>query len=86
LYNEGYLVDIFCVLGGQMKKLILIAIATVVGTCAYASQSSQLASITSAFKTSPHEKPKIDPNDVMMGYAGEDIYHRLVIVPRTATA
>lgn len=81
------------VLGGKMKKLILLVGAILVGTYSFADIASTgvgknslyLKSLSTALKTYPTQ-PKQDKNDITMVYGGEDISRRPTIVPHTATA
>ena len=59
-----------------MRKLTLLALA-LISTCSFASVSSiqapQLKSLGYAFKSHSTIAPKIDPKDITMGYAGQDV-------------
>jgi|GEM_PF-3929379 hypothetical protein len=74
-----------------MKNLIIVA-AFLVSTYAFAGAQSaglnkhspQLNALGSAFKTHPNVVPKINPNDITMGYTGEDVYR--ITDPKITTA
>jgi len=43
--------------------------------------SSTLKAFSSAWKNYKALTPKLQPNDITMGYAGEDVYHRIFVTP-----
>jgi len=67
--------------GGKMKRLMMTALAILVSASAIADiqstglskNSKQLQSLGSSFKSNSTVVPKIDSNDITMGYAGQDV-------------
>lgn len=72
-----------------MKRLLIITAAILVSTYTFAdfqsSGSSQLKQLGMAFKSKPIAEPKINSNDITMGYAGQDISRKPTIAFHTAT-
>jgi hypothetical protein len=70
-----------------MKSSIMTVIAILITANAFADtqssgfskQSHQLKSLGSAFKSQPTVAPKIDPSDITMGYAGQDISSKPIL-------
>lgn len=60
----------------NMKNLVLLAATVLVSTYTFANvqpkETATLKSLGSAFK-SQSAPPKIDPKDITMGYAGQDM-------------
>jgi hypothetical protein len=60
-----------------MKNLALLVTAVLVSSYTFANvqpkEGSSLKSVGSAFKSQQVVSPKIDPKDITMGYAGQDI-------------
>lgn len=70
-----------------MKRLTLIIITLLASTALFAHSTisgpqhgpSQLQSLGAAFKSHSGIAPAINPNDITMGYAGEDVSRKPVI-------
>lgn len=65
-----------------MRKLILLTAVTLISSYTFAAtytgnHSSSLSSLGSSFRSHATTAPKIDPNDITMGYAGQDVSHKL---------
>ncbi|MBX3709763.1 MAG: hypothetical protein KIT56_03380 [Gammaproteobacteria bacterium] len=77
-----------------MRKFIIVTAAILATTYAFANAQSlgfsknspQLKSLGAAFKVHPTVAPKINPNDITMGYAGADVSRRPTISSHTTTA
>lgn len=66
-----------------MKKLMITVAAILISANSFADtqtsfqkSSTQLSKMGMAFKSHSQVVPKIDANDIMMGYAGQDAYAR----------
>lgn len=67
-----------------MRLLSVTAVALLVSTISFADaqssgfakNSTQLNALGSAFKSQPVVAPTINPNDITMGYAGEDVANK----------
>lgn len=70
-----------------MKKIMLTLVSVLMVTNVLANTASsnfgkasnQLKSLGSAFKSHSTVTPKIDSNDITMGYAGQDIANKPII-------
>ncbi len=70
-----------------MKKLFILIAAVLVGTYCFAGvqNSTLIKSLSSAWTSQSSIQPKQDKNDILMGYAGQDISRKPTIVSRTVT-
>jgi hypothetical protein len=69
--------------GVKMKKLMITVAAILISANSFADTqssfqrgSAQLSKMGIAFRQHSKVVPKIDANDIMMGYAGQDAYAR----------
>jgi hypothetical protein len=71
-----------------MKRLIITTLAILITGNALANtqsstlnkNSEQLKRLGAAFKHHPTVAPKIDPSDITMGYAGQDVAGRTPVI------